>query len=122
MDEAIGQLLDCDWNLEVSYISLYNSNSALKTIIIKRAIQNVYDNNPREKREQLEEEVASSAESSAENSAAPTPPTNSSNNHPQFRQPRQRQPANFIMRLLYWPIGFAWNITLTLLSIACKID
>ncbi|KAI8878707.1 UBX-domain-containing protein, partial [Backusella circina FSU 941] len=93
IDEAIGQLLDCDWNLE-------------------RAIQNVYDNKAQDKREQLEEEVASSA---------PPPPVSSSSSSNTRQPPQQRQPASFIMRLLYWPIGLAWNITLTLLSIASRL-
>ncbi|GAA5812023.1 hypothetical protein MFLAVUS_005472 [Mucor flavus] len=96
-DEALGQLIEHDWNLE-------------------RAVQNIYENNPTEKREELEEEVASSTAARSIPSSSSTAHTTI---HNTFRTRAQARPFSFLSILL-WPFGMAWNITWSIISLASK--
>ncbi|KAG1083474.1 hypothetical protein G6F42_022202 [Rhizopus arrhizus] len=91
VEEALGQLLEFDWNLE-------------------RAIQNVYESTSREKnREELEQEVATTVPAAETRSTSTTTPNTT------------RKRPSLLLTILLWPFGMAWNITWSILSLASRI-
>lgn len=87
----MGQLLEFDWNLE-------------------RAIQHVYENVSQEKnREELEEEVATTVPSVGVRPASTATPNTT------------RKRPSLLLTILLWPFGMAWNITWSILSLACNV-
>ncbi|KAL9555494.1 hypothetical protein MBANPS3_002341 [Mucor bainieri] len=91
LEEALGQLLEFDWNLE-------------------RAIQHVYENTSQEKnREELEQEVATTVPAAGVRSASTTTPNTT------------RKKPSLLLTILLWPFGMAWNITWSILSLASRI-
>lgn len=87
----MGQLLEFDWNLE-------------------RAIQNVYESTSREKnREELEQEVATTVPAAETRSTSTTTPNTT------------RKRPSLLLTILLWPFGMAWNITWSILSLACNV-
>ncbi|KAI7899724.1 uncharacterized protein BX663DRAFT_520214 [Cokeromyces recurvatus] len=102
IEEALGHLIEYEWNLE-------------------RAIQHIYENNnSNEKREQLEEEVASS---SSRHCATPpsTPPFIRNNMSSRMNNRTMTNRPSLLLSILFWPFGIAWNITWSILSFASRL-
>ena len=84
-------MLEFDWNLE-------------------RAIQHVYENATLEKdREELEREVATTVPVAAVRSTSTTTASTT------------RKRPSLLLTILLWPFGMAWNITWSILSLACNV-
>ncbi|CEP19525.1 hypothetical protein [Parasitella parasitica] len=93
LEEALGQLIEYNWNLE-------------------RAIQHVYENTSKEnKRKELEQEVASTVPAAG---AAPRSTATSASSS-------ARKKPSLLLSILLWPFGMAWNITWSILSLASRI-
>lgn len=79
----------------------------------------MFDDNSKEKRQQLEEEVATSTTTPA---AAPTSTPTRNLNRPNINRPFMATTHSrpFLVTILFWPFGLAWNITWSIISFACK--
>lgn len=78
----------------------------------------MYENHPKNTRKELEEEVASSTATRGISST--TYPATTV--HDAFRSSHQGRQARFnVLSILLWPFGIAWNITWSILSLACNV-